>query len=86
MMVGGTARDPVVWDQGSRTKVRKLAIRVTVDLASLPCSPGFLGGPWIQLDAGHISGVDIAAWQYSVGILIRFTSFLSTFALAFWFR
>ena len=33
---GGTAPDPLVWDQGSRPKVRKLAIRVNVDLASLP--------------------------------------------------
>ena len=30
---GGTAPDPLVWDQGSRLKVRKLAIRVDVDLA-----------------------------------------------------
>ena len=37
---GGTAPDPLVWDQGSRPKVRKLAIRVNVDLASLP---GLLG-------------------------------------------
>ena len=47
-----------------------------MDLASLPGPPGFLGGPWIQVDAGHISGADIAAWPYSVGILIRFTSFI----------
>ena len=75
---GGTAPDPLVWDQGGRPKARKLAIRVNVDLASLPGPPGFLGGPWIQVDAGHISGADIAAWPYSVGILIRFTSFLNT--------
>ena len=37
---------------------------------------GFLGGPWIQVDAGRISGADIAAWPYSVGMLVRFTSFL----------
>ena len=35
----GTAPDPLVWDQGSRPKVRKLAIRVNVDLASLPGPP-----------------------------------------------
>ena len=75
---GGTAPDPLVWDQGSRPKARKLAIRVDVDLASLPGPPGFLGGPWIQVDAGRIPGADIAAWPYSVGILVRFTSFLST--------
>ena len=75
---GGTAPDPLVWDQGSRPKVRKLAIRVNVDLASLPGPPGFLNNSWIQVDAGRITGVDVAAWPYSVGILVRFTSFLST--------
>ena len=74
---GGTAPDPVVWDQGSRPKVRKIAIRVNVDLASLPGPPGFLSS-WIQVDAGRIAGADIAAWSYSVSILIRFTSFLNT--------
>ena len=70
--------DPLVWDQGSRPKVRKLDIRVTVDLASLPGPPGFLNNSWVQVNSGHISGADVAAWPYSVGILIRFTSFLST--------
>ena len=37
---GGTAPDPLVWDQGSRPKVGKLHIRVNVDLASLPGPPG----------------------------------------------
>ena len=75
---GGTAPDPLVWDQGSKPKVRKLAIRVDVDLASLPGPPGFLSNSQIQVDAGHITGDDIAAWPYSVGILVRFTSFLRT--------
>ena len=75
---GGTAPDPLVWDQGSRPKVRKLAIRVNVDLASIPGPPGFLHSSWIQVDAGHISGADIAAWPYSVGILVKFTAFLNT--------
>ena len=75
---GGTAPDPLVWDQGSRPKVRKLAIRVNVDLASLPGPSGFLNSSWIQVGAGHITGSDIAAWPHSVGILVRFTSFLGT--------
>ena len=73
---GGTAPDPLVWDQGGRPKARKFAIRVNVDIASLPGPPGFLGGSWIKVDAGHIAG--IAAWPYSVGILIKFISFLNT--------
>ena len=41
---GDTAPDPLVWDQGSRSrpKVRKLAIRINVDLASLPGPPGLM--------------------------------------------
>ena len=79
---GGTAPDPLVWNQGSRPKVRKLAVRVTVDLASLPGPPGFLNNSWVQVHAGHITGhitdADIASWPYSVSILVRFTSFLGT--------
>ena len=59
--MGGTAPDPLVWDQGGRPIARKLAIRVNVDIASLPGPSGFLGGPWIQVHGGHISGADIAA-------------------------
>ena len=43
---GGTATDPLVWDQGGRKKARGTDIRVNIDLASLPGPPGFLGGPW----------------------------------------
>ena len=49
-----------------------------MDLAFLPSPPGFLSGPWIQVNGGRISGDDVAAWPYSVGILFRFTSFLSS--------
>ena len=73
---GGTAPDPLVWDQGSRPKVRKLHVRVNVDLASLLGPPEFLHNSWIQVDAGHITSADISDWPYSVGILVRFTSFL----------
>ena len=75
---GGTAPDPLVWDQGGRPKARKRAMRVNVDLASLPGPLGFLNGPWVQVHGGHISGCGFAAWPYSVGILFLFTSLLST--------
>ena len=51
---GGTAPDPLVWDQGGRPKARNLDIRVNVDIVSLPGPPDFLGGPWIQVPGGHI--------------------------------
>ena len=72
---GGTAPDPLVWDPESRPKVRKLGVRVNVDLASHPGPPGFLNSSWIQVDAGCTTGSDIAAWHYSVSILVKFTSF-----------
>ena len=56
-----------------------------MDLAFLPGPPGFSGGPWIQVYGGHISGADIAAWPYRVGILVKFTSFFGYLALAYWF-
>ena len=62
---GGTVPDPLVWDQGSKPKVRKLAVRITVDLASLPGPPGFLNSSWVQVHAGHITSADIAAWPES---------------------
>ena len=74
---GGTAPDPLVWDQGSKPKVN-------VDLASLPGPLGFLNCSWFQVVSGHISGADIAAWPYCVSILIRFTSFFGYLALAYW--
>ena len=42
---GGSAADPLVWDQGGRRKVRRTDIRVNVDLPSLPGPHGFLNGP-----------------------------------------
>ena len=75
---GGAVPGPLVWDQGGRPKARKLDMGVNVDIASLPGPPGFLGGSLIQVHGGYISGADIAAWPYSVGILCRFISFLGT--------
>ena len=77
---GGTAPDPLVWDQGGKRKTRRADIGVNVDLASLPGPPGFLGGPWMQVHGGGVAGADIAAgpYIYSVGILCKFTAFLGT--------
>ena len=75
---GGSALDPLVWDQGSRRKRRKVDVRVNVDLARLPGRPGFLHGDWVQNQGGCISGADIAAWPYSVSLLCKFTGFLAS--------
>ena len=71
----GSASDPLVWDQGSRSKQRRVDVRVYVDLAMLPSTPGFLNGPWVQHRGVCISGADIAAWPYSVSLLCKFSAF-----------
>ena len=71
----GSASDPFVWDQGSRSKQRRVDIRVYVDLAMLPSPPGFLNGPWVQHRGVCISGADIPAWPYSVSLLCKFSAF-----------
>ena len=37
-----------------------------------------MNGPWFQVHGGCISGADIAAWPYSVGILLKLTAFLGS--------
>ena len=71
---GGSAPDPLVWDQGSKRKQLKIDIRVNVGLASLPEQPGFLNGPWVQVHGGCINGSDVAAWPHSVSMLCKFSS------------
>ena len=41
-------------------------------------APGFLSGPWIQVNGGCIRGADVATWPKSVDLLCRFSSFQGT--------
>ena len=64
---GGSAADPLVWDQGGPRKVRETDIRINVDLASLLGLRGFLKGTWMQLHGGCIICLDVAAlkcWHF----------------------
>ena len=74
----GSIIDPLCWDCGSRTKVRRVDERVVVDLAQLPGPPGFLDQNLVTLDSGPLTDDDISLWSYSVAMLVKFTSFLST--------
>ena len=56
-------------DAATSRKQRRVDMRVNVDLAMLPGPPGFLNGPWVQVQGGCISVADIAAWPYSVRLL-----------------
>ena len=73
---GETAPDPLVKDQESKVKKRKVEVRVIVDLAMLPGPPGFLGGLWVQGQGGGVT--DVASWTYSVCVLRKFASSLGS--------
>ena len=73
----GTVPGRVVWDRGTRAWQRKVVVRINVDFAALLGPPGFLDGPWVQVDGGLISVADVAAWPYS-GLLCKIASFLGT--------
>ena len=46
--------------------------------ASLPGPPGFLDCSWCNIPSTPITQEDVAAWPYSVTILLEFTSFLAS--------
>ena len=85
---GGTAPDPLVWDQGGRRKVRRTDIRVTVDLASLPGPPGILGGPGFKftgvvfLELILLPGLTVLA--FSVNLLLFLGPYIGQWVLRIW--
>ena len=62
---------------GSRPKARELAFWVSVDLASLPGPPGFVGGPWIHVDTGRILVMILLLGLAVLVFWLGFTSFLN---------
>ena len=46
--------------------------------AFLPGPPGLWVGPWISVAATPISCRDIEVWPFSVGILVKWVSFLAS--------
>ena len=75
---GGTAPDAMVWDIGGVAKSRAPSFRLIVDCATLPGPPDFLSSSWCTLDPLPITAEDVAAWPYSVNILLVFSSFLAS--------
>ena len=74
----GTAPDAMVCDKGGVTKTRAPSFRLIVDHATLPGPPKFLSSTWCTLDPLPITQDDVAAWPYSVDILLVFASFLAS--------
>ena len=72
---GGTAPDPMTWDQGSIIKTRASSLRVTIGHASLPSPRGFLDSSWCGLSLSPITQEGVAVWPYCVNMFLEFTSF-----------
>ena len=79
---GGSAPDPFVRDQGSRSKQRKVDVRINVDIAVLPGPPGFLHDPWFRFMVVAFL-VLLLLPGLSFSVLCKFTVF-GVFALACW--
>ena len=75
---GGTAPDAMVWDKGGVVKTRTPSFRLIVDHATLLGPPGFLSSTCCTLYPLPITPDDVAVWQYSVDILLVFSSFLAS--------
>ena len=65
----GSVLDPLVWSAGSAPKRRRVAVRYR---AFLP------GPPDLSVAATSISCRDIEVWPFSVGLLVKWDSFLSS--------
>ena len=76
--LGGTAPDAMVWDKGGVAKTRAPSFRLIVDYAALPGPPKILSSSWCTLDPLPITAEDVAAWPYSVDILLVFSTFLAS--------
>ena len=71
----GSVLDPLVWSAGSAPKRRRVAVR---NRAFLPGPPDLWVGAWISVAATPISCRDIEVWPFSVGMLVKWVSFLSS--------
>ena len=74
----GSTVDPLCWDRGARAKVRRVDDRVLVEYAQLPGPSNFLDHYWVTFDSGPLTDIDVTLWPFSVPMLVKFTSFLST--------
>ena len=72
---GGTAPDAMVWDHGGLVKTRASSLRIIVDYA---WSTWFFRLLLVSHPIDPITQEDVAAWPYSVNILLEFTSFLAS--------
>ena len=77
MYGGGTAL--ILWFGIRGASLRFVSLQLGLMLIlHLFLSLLFFNNYWVQVSAGRITDADIAAWPYSVSVLIRITYFLNT--------
>ena len=73
----GTAPDPMVWSAGVLRKRRRI-VHAVRDLAVLAGLPALWLGDWVAGLAVTIGADDIALWPYTLGLLVKWVSFLGS--------
>ena len=73
----GSAPDPLVWSAGALPKRRRL-VHAVRDRAFLPGPSGIWEGEWISLASAPVTAEDVGAWPYSMGMLVKWVTFLGT--------
>ena len=81
--MSGTTLHPVVSSAAANPKREKVE-PWGGNLARLPGPVHLWASDWSQLPVACIGEGDIAAWIFSVGLLLKFVHFLGSFALASW--
>ena len=82
---GGTAPDPLVWDQSGRRKVRRTVFWVNVDLGSLPGPPGFFGCKFmVVVFLVLILLPGLAVLAFSVNLLLFLKLYIGRWVLRIW--
>ena len=75
--VAGTSIHPVVWAAAANPKRRRVE-PVVRNFAWLPGPPGLWAARWFQMPSAVIDEADVAAWPFSVSLLVKFVHFLAT--------
>ena len=73
----GTAPDLLVWSAGALSKRRRL-VHAVRNHAMLPGSADIWTSDWVGVPPAVIVAEDVSAWPYSVGLLIKWVTFLGT--------
>ena len=75
--LAGTSLHPVVWATAANPKRRRVE-PVVRNFAWLPGPPGLWTARWFRVPGTCIDEADVAAWPFSVSLLVKIACFLGT--------